>query len=139
MKIALQTLMTFVIGGAILGLILFGSAGTFDYWQAWVFIIVFMASVSFIGVYLTLTNPALLERRKQIGPAAEQSPVQKALISFALLGNLALLVVCGLDRRFGWSVMPDLVPFAGNLLVAAGLGVDLAVFRENSFGASNIK
>ena len=36
-----------------------------------------MSSVSAIGVYLSLKDPALLERRKTVGPAAEQSVAQR--------------------------------------------------------------
>jgi protein-S-isoprenylcysteine O-methyltransferase Ste14 len=137
-KFILQTLSTFLIGAIVLGILLFLPAGTLNYWQAWVFIFVFMASVSAIGVYLSLKDPALLERRKNIGPAAEQSTTQKIIISLAILGNLALLIVCGLDHRLGWSQMPGYVSLAGDVLVALGLFINLLVFRENSYGASNI-
>ena len=138
-KLIIQTLGTFLIGAIALGLLLFLPAGTLNYWQAWVFIVVFMASVSAIGVYLSLKDPVLLERRKNIGPAAEQSTTQKIIISFAILGNIALLIVCALDHRFGWSQMPEYVSLAGDVLVVLGLFINLLVFRENSYGASNIK
>jgi protein-S-isoprenylcysteine O-methyltransferase Ste14 len=138
-KLILQTLSTFLIGAIVLGLLLFLPAGTLNYWQAWVFIVVFMISVGAIGVYLSIKDPALLERRKNIGPAAEQSTTQKIIISVAFLGNLALLIFCGLDQRFGWSKMPGVVSLAGDALVALGLLMNLLVFQENSYGASNIK
>src|SRR5574341_1283719 len=134
-----QTLTTFLIGAIVLGLLLFLPAGILNYWQAWVFIVVFMISVSAIGVYLSIKDPVLLERRKNIGPAAEQSAAQKIIISLGILGNLALLIFCGLDHRFGWSKMPGVVSLSGDVLVALGLFMNLLVFRENSYGASNIK
>jgi len=137
-KLILQTIGTFLLGAFLLGLLLFIPAGTFNYWQAWVFIVVFMTSVSAIGVYLTLKDPALLERRKNIGPAAEQSPVQKIIISIGILADLGLLVFCALDFRFGWSPVPPFVSLIGDALVALGLFIDLLVFKENSYGASNI-
>lgn len=138
-KLIFQTIGTFLLGAFLLGLLLFIPAGTFDYWQAWVFIVVFMTSVSVIGVYLTLKDPALLERRKNIGPAAEQSPAQKIIITIGILADLGLLVFCALDYRFGWSSpVPPYVSLIGAALVALGLFIDLLVFRENSYGASNI-
>jgi len=137
-KLIVQTLGTFLLGAFLLGLLLFLPAGTFNYWQAWVFIVVFMTSVSIIGVYLSLKDPALLERRKNIGPAAEQSPVQKIIISIAILADLGLLVFCALDYRYGWSPVPPYVSLIGDVLVALGLCIDLLVFKENSYGASNI-
>ena len=138
-KLIFQTLGTFLLGVVVLGALLFLPAWTLNYWQAWVFTVVFMTSVSIIGVYLSLKDPALLERRKQIGPAAEQSPAQKLIISIAMLTNLGLLVFCALDHRYGWSPVPPYVSLFGDVLVALGLFIDLLVFRENSYGASNIK
>jgi protein-S-isoprenylcysteine O-methyltransferase Ste14 len=138
-KLIIQTFATFLIGGLLLGVLLFISAGTLNYWQAWVFIVVFMTSVTVIGVYLSLKDPALLERRKNIGPAAEQSLAQKIIISIGILGNLGVLVFCALDYRYGWSSVPPYVSLLGDGLVALGLFIDLRVFKENSYGASNIK
>src|SRR5678815_4195607 len=122
-KLIIQTLGTFLLGAFLLGLLLFLPAGTFNYWQAWVFIVVFMTSVSIIGVYLSLKDPALLERRKNIGPAAEQSRVQKIIISIGILADLGLLVFCALDYRYGWSSrnVPTYVSLIGDGLVALGL------------------
>src|SRR4029079_9638316 len=94
---------TFLIGAIVLGILLFLPAWTLNYWQAWVFIVVFMISVNAIGVYLSLKDPELLERRKKMGPAAEQNMAQKIIISLAIIGNIALLIFCALDHRFGWS------------------------------------
>jgi hypothetical protein len=41
-KIALQLLASAVFSVIFFGLLLFWPAGTFDYWQAWVFIAVFV-------------------------------------------------------------------------------------------------
>ena len=138
-KLIIQTFGTFLLGVFLLGVLLFLPAGTFNYWQAWVFIVVFMTSVSVIGVYLSLKDPALLERRKNIGPAAEQSLAQKIIITIAILADLGMLIFCALDYRFGWSRVPPYVSLLGDVLVALGLFIDLLVFKENSYGASNIK
>jgi protein-S-isoprenylcysteine O-methyltransferase Ste14 len=138
-KLISQSIGTFLVGAIVLGLLIILPAGTLNYWQAWVFIVVFMISVTAIGLYLSLKDPALLERRKRIGPAAEQSPVQKIIISIGMLSNLGLLIFSGLDHRFGWSRVPTHISLLGDVLIALGLFIDILVFRENSYGASNIK
>jgi protein-S-isoprenylcysteine O-methyltransferase Ste14 len=138
-KLVIPTLKTFMLGAIALGLLLFLPAWTLNYWQAWVFIVVFMTSANAIGVYLSLKDPELLERRKKGGPAAEQSTAQKIIISFAILGNIALLVFCALDHRFGWSPVPPAVALAGDALVALGFLIDFFVFRENSYGGSTVE
>ncbi len=138
-KLIIPTLRTFLIGVIFLGVLLFLPAWTLNYWQAWVFILVFMTSVSVIGVYLSLKDPDLLERRKKFGPTKEQSPAQKIVISIGVLALLGMFVFCALAHRFGWSPVPAYVSMAGDVLVALGLLVQLLVFRENSYGGSTIE
>lgn len=138
-KLVLSTIQTFLLGAAILGLFLFLPAGTLNYWQAWVFIVVFMSSVSAIGLYLSVKDPALLERRKKIGPAAEQSLVQRIIMSVAFLSIAGMLVYCAIDHRLGWTPVPWYVSVAGDVLVALGLFINLVVFRENTFGGSTVE
>lgn len=128
-----------MVGAIALGVLLFLPAWTLNYWQAWVFIVVFMASVSVVGIYLSLKDPALLERRKKFGPTQEQSPAQKIAISIGVLAILATFVFSALDYRFGWSPVPAYVSLIGNALVALGLFMNLIVFRENSYGGSTIE
>ena len=138
-KLIIPTLKTFLFGAIFLGVLLFLPAWTFNYWQAWVFMVVFMTSTNIIGVYLSLNDPELLERRKKIGPTAEQSVAQKIIISLSVLSFLGLMVFSALDHRFGWSQVTPYVSLVGDALVALGLFIDLLVFRENSYGASNIQ
>lgn len=69
-KLILPTLQTFAIG-VVAGTLLFLPAWTLSYRQAWLFIVVFLVAVNGIGVYLSLYDPELLERRKKFGPASE--------------------------------------------------------------------
>lgn len=138
-KLLLQALLSFLVGAVALGTVLFLSAGTIHYWQAWVFIIVFSASANGIGIYLSLNDPALLERRKNVRPAGGASAAQKVMGALIVVGTLLLLVVPGLDRRFGWSSMPGYVSLLGDLIVAASFVGHYFVFRANSFGGTTIE
>jgi protein-S-isoprenylcysteine O-methyltransferase Ste14 len=138
-KLIIQIARTFLIGAIALGVLLFLPAWTLAYWQAWVFIVVFMISVNVIGLYLSLKDPALLERRKKVGPAAEQNMAQKIIISIGFLSLIGVIVFSAFDFRFGWSPVPAYVALLGDLLVALGLFVNLLVFRENSYGGSSIE
>jgi hypothetical protein len=93
MNLIVRTARSAILGLLALGAIVFGSAGTLDYWQGWAFIVVFTLSTNLIGVYLAIKDPALLERRLKAGPGAETRPLQKALITVVFAGPIALLVV----------------------------------------------
>jgi protein-S-isoprenylcysteine O-methyltransferase Ste14 len=138
-KLLIPTLRTFLLGAIAFALLLFLPAWTLAYWQAWVFIAVFLGSANAIGLYLAIKDPELLERRKKLGPAAEARMAQKIIISFLLLGFIALLVFAVLDHRFAWSPVPPLVSLVGDVLVALGFLIDFFVLKENSYGASTIQ
>ncbi len=138
-KLIVQTLSAFILGLILLGLLLFIPAWTFNYWQAWVFIVVFLICVNGIGLYLALTDPELLERRKKVGPTNEQSPVQKIAISIGFLALLGVFVFSALSHRFGWSPVPVFVSLAGDALVALGLLINLLVFKENTYGGATVE
>jgi protein-S-isoprenylcysteine O-methyltransferase Ste14 len=128
-----------VLGLVGLGALLFLPAGTLTYWQAWVFIVVFAVSTQAIGVYLAFKDPALLQRRMQFGPGAEQRASQRIISALVFLGFLAVIVFSALDYRFGWSPAPIWVSLLGDALVVLGLFITLLVLRENTFSASNIR
>lgn len=132
-----------VVAFAIVGTVMFGSmlflpAGTFNYWRAWVFLVVFALSTLIPSIYLLRTNPAALERRMRTGPVAETRPVQKVVIVVAGLSLVALIVVSVIDHRFGWSPVPTTISLVGDVLVAIGLGVSMLVVIQNGYAASTI-
>ena len=45
---------------ALIGLALFWPAGTFDYWQAWVFLGIFVVLSAIYTVYVGMKNPEVL-------------------------------------------------------------------------------
>ena len=124
---------------SVMGLLLFGAAGTVRYWQAWVYLIIFLGGSLATTVYLMQNDPALLRRRMSGGPTAEKEPTQRRIMFLASLGFVALLMVPAVDRRLGWSAVPVPVVIAGDALVAVGLFLIFLVYRENSFTSATIE
>ncbi|HEX4587858.1 MAG TPA: hypothetical protein VH185_07815 [Mycobacterium sp.] len=60
MKIALQTPASGLFGVAFFAVLLFWPAGTLSYWQAWVFIAIFMVATPIPSNYLAVKDPAAL-------------------------------------------------------------------------------
>jgi protein-S-isoprenylcysteine O-methyltransferase Ste14 len=139
MKTAVQTAITSVVGLVIFGLLVFGPAGTFDYWRGWAFIAVFAAATLIPSVYLAVKNPEALRRRMQAGPGAETRPLQKLVIAVAFLSVGAMIVISVLDFRFGWSTVPAAVSVVGLVLVAAGLTIAMLVTIQNGYAAANVR
>jgi protein-S-isoprenylcysteine O-methyltransferase Ste14 len=128
-----------LLGILVLATLLFIPAGTLHYWQAWLFMAMFVCASGAISVYLAIRDPKLLERRMNVGPQAEKEPAQKIIMVFAMIGFIAVLVFPALDHRFGWSSVPASVSVLGDALIVLGFLFTFFVFRENSYGASTIQ
>jgi protein-S-isoprenylcysteine O-methyltransferase Ste14 len=123
---------------AMVGL-LFLSAWTLDYSQAWVYLAVFLGSSLAITLYLMKKDPKLLERRMSGGPGAEKEKNQKIIMSLVSAGFIALIVFPALDHRFAWSPAPLSLAPAGDVLVALGYLAIFFVFKENTFTSATIE
>jgi protein-S-isoprenylcysteine O-methyltransferase Ste14 len=135
----LKALATSVLGFVYFGVLLFLPAATFNYWQAWLFIAVFIATTSGPSIYWAVKRPEVLRRRMSAGPTAETRPAQKIIVTGIYLFSSALFAVSALDHRFGWSQVPTAVVLFGNVLVAVGLGLAMLVVHQNSYAAATIR
>lgn len=138
MKTGLRVTVTSLWGILSFGLILFLPAGTLRYWQAWVFIAVFMAATIVPVIYLARNNPTALQRRMNAGPRAEPRAAQKFIITGSFLSLFATMVVSAFDHRFGWSPVPPWLSVLGDVLVAAGLAIAMLVIVQNSYAAATV-
>ena len=135
MKLVAQT----VTGLVFFLAVLFWPAGTFDYWQAWVFLAVFVATTGVGSAYLAARYPDALARRMKAGPTAETRPAQRIIMTLTLTLVVVTFVLSALDHRFGWSQVPVWRVIAGDLLVAAGLGVTQLVIVQNNYAAATVR
>jgi protein-S-isoprenylcysteine O-methyltransferase Ste14 len=122
-----------------MGALLFFTAGTLNYWQAWVYLALFGAASAVITVYLAMKDPALLERRVRGGPTAEKMPNQRIASAIASIGFIAIFVFSGLDHRRQWSMLPSSVVILADVLFLTGWVIIFFVFRENSFSSATIE
>jgi len=137
-KIALQTAVASVLGIGAFVLLLFVPAGTLNWWQGWTFIAVFTLATMIPTVYLARHDPDALKRRMKAGPTNETRPVQRVVIAVCFLLIPGMLVIAGLDHRFGWSTVPALIVIVGDVLVAAGLVLAQWVVIQNSYAAATV-
>lgn len=139
MKAILKRLVLGLTELAVFGLMIFLSAGTLNYWQAWVFLVVFAVSTWIPGIYVLCTNPVALQRRSGGGPTAETRTVQKVAMGGLWFSLAALVILSALDHRFGWSRVPTALCLAGDVLLAIGLTVWMLVVVQNSYAAATIR
>ena len=138
-SLARKTILGYINLLVLLGAGIFLPAWTLNYWQGWVYIVVFVGCSVLITLYLWKNDPKLLERRVSGGPVAERQAAQKVIMMLACAGFIALVVVPALDHRLQWSHVPSSITILGNILVTLGFLIVFVVFRENSFSSATIE
>ncbi|HQB63544.1 MAG TPA: isoprenylcysteine carboxylmethyltransferase family protein [Sedimentibacter sp.] len=134
-KLLKQTLIKFASGVTGLGLILFLSAGTFAWWNAWVFMAVIFLPMTAVGTLLFLKEPELLEKRINM---KETEKEQKRVISLTTPLLLAGYIVSGIDFRSGWSHVPLPLVAASFVIVFLGYGLFAYVLKTNSYASRTV-
>jgi len=115
-----------------LSAMLFLPAGTWAYWEAWVYLAILFIPVFFVLIYLLKNEPELLVRRMRL---REKEAQQKLIIKLSYIPFLLAYLLPGFDKRFGWSNVPVWVVVVADILVLLGYGLIFLVFRENRYAS----
>lgn len=118
----------------VMGLVLFLPAGSFRFWQGWIFWFVISIVTLFITAYFLKKDPRLLSRRMKTKDQ-ENTAKAPAFLNLFFLGY----IIPGLDFRFHWSAVPVWLVFASNVIVFLGYLFIFLVFKENSYASTVIQ
>ena len=135
-KLFAQAIVKFLLGLLLTGALLFLPAGSFAYWQAWLFLGILFIPMFVAGLVMMAKNPELLRKRLN---AREQESEQKAVLALSGLMFIAAFVLAGLNYRFGWIVLPFWVPIAGSVLFLGAYLLYAEVLRENIYLSRTIE
>ena len=131
-----QAFTKFFAGVVLVALLLFVPAGTLRWTNAWWFLGLLFVPMFVVGLILMKKNPALLRKRLQ---AKERRGEQKGVIGGSAVMFLLGFVLCGLDRRFGWSALPVWLPIAAGVLFLVAYALYGEVLRENVYLSRTIE
>jgi protein-S-isoprenylcysteine O-methyltransferase Ste14 len=115
---------------ALIALFFFLPAGTWRYWQAWMWLATITLLMLATLYYLLKYDPILLERRMRMRERRNQ---QQKVILVSGIFLLLSFILPGFDQRYGWSQMPAWVAILGNLIVIAGYLLVVWVFKTNTY------
>lgn len=125
-----QAILKFVLGAVVIGILIFLPAGTFDYWNAWLFMAILFIPMFFAGVVMMIKNPELLKKRLK---AKEQQSEQNLVIKLSGLMFVMGFVIAGLNFRFQWVILPDWVLWVGAVIFLLSYLLYAEVLRENTY------
>ncbi len=129
-SLALSALVKYLAGVVFVFALLFWPAGTFEYFNGWLFIGLLFVPMLLLGIVLLIKAPALLEKRLR---SKEKEGAQKGVVAAAALLFIAGFAVAGLDHRYGWSSIPLPVVIAASVVLLASYGLYGEVMRENAY------
>jgi protein-S-isoprenylcysteine O-methyltransferase Ste14 len=127
-----KVLVRFGLAIPVLMALVFIPAGTLAFWEGWLYLAILLVPMLFALVYLYRNDPDLLERRMH---TREREKTQVGVLAASAVYFLLIFVLPGLDFRFGWTHTPVPLVLLGALLVLAGYGIVLLVFRENRYAS----
>lgn len=131
-----QAFTKFFAGFLMVALLLFVPAGTLRWTNAWVFMGLLFVPMFVVGLILMKKHPELLRKRLQ---AKERRGEQKGVIGGSAVMFLLGFVLCGLDRRFGWSALPVWLCAAAGVLFLVAYALYGEVLRENAYLSRTIE
>ena len=135
-KLFIQAIIKFAAGLILVGLLLFLPAGTFAFWQAWLFIGILFVPMLIAGFVMMFRSPELLRKRLN---AKEEQKEQKTVVALSGIMFLAAFVIAGLNFRFKWFVMPDWTVIIGTVVFLFAYAMYAEVLRENAYLSRTIE
>jgi len=120
----------------VLGLLVLLPAGTFNYWQLYVYVGILVVPMIIVLVYFLRFDPSFLERRTK-AKEKEKQQIQIAILSTIIF--LAGFILPGLDQRFSWSEMPAYISISADIVILLGYLIIFIVFRQNSYASRIIE
>jgi protein-S-isoprenylcysteine O-methyltransferase Ste14 len=127
----LVTVLSRLIAGVIMfALLFFLPAGTWRYWQAWMYIGVLIIPMFFVLAYFMKNDPALLERRMKM---REERKEQRKIIQASGIVFVLIYILPGFDIRYGWSNMPAWVSITAGVVMFLSYMLVFRTMQVNSF------
>ena len=135
-KLFFQAIIKFLLGVLIIGALLFIPANTFEYWNGWLFMGLLFIPMFIAGIVLMIKNPELLKKRLN---SKEKENDQKKVILFSGLMFLSGFIVAGLNYRYNWIVLPNIVIIISSILFVIAYILYAEVLRENTYLSRTIE
>jgi protein-S-isoprenylcysteine O-methyltransferase Ste14 len=131
-KLIFRTALRLIVAATVISFLIFFTAGTFDFWNGWLFLGAYFLPELLFKIYLTVKDPRLSQKRLKIN---EKEIIQKIFNLAYYLILLATLIIAGLDFRFHWSMVPAWLVMTATVIMVAGFLMNSLVMRQNTFAS----
>ena len=136
LKLFISAILKFSLGAVLVGLLIFLPAGTFAYFNGWLFMGILFIPMFLAGLVMMAKNPKLLQSRLD---AKEKQKEQDLVVKLSGLMFLAGFIVAGLGVRFSWYMLPKPVVIASAVVFLIAYILYAEVLRENTYLSRTIE
>lgn len=136
LKLFISAILKFSLGAVLVGFLIFLPAGTFAYFNGWLFMGILFVPMFLAGLVMMAKNPRLLESRLD---AKEKETEQSLVVKLSGLMFLAGFIVAGLGVRYGWYTLPKPVVIVSAVVFLIAYILYAEVLRENTYLSRTIE
>lgn len=135
-KLLFQAIVKFLIGFIIVGLLIFIPAGSFNYYNGWMFMILLFVPMFIAGIILLFKNPELLKMRLN---TKEKENEQKEVLIYSGLMFIMGFILAGLNYRYKWIEIPRIVIIIAIIIFLTSYILYAIVLNENTYLSRTIE
>lgn len=130
MKLLKEAIIKYLAGVILTGLLLFIPAGTIDWQNGWMLMLLLFVPMFVAGMVMYFKEPELLRNRLK---SRETELQQRGVIAMSGIMFILSFVVAGLNFRFQWIVMPYAISVAAGIVLLLAYLMFGEVLRENVY------
>lgn len=128
--LCLSALLKFLLGVVLVAALLFIPAGTLNYPNAILLMVILFVPMFLAGLVLMVKNPDLLRRRLKV---KEEQGEQRKIIAATGFMFVVGFILAGLDFRLDWLPLPQIISKVSALLFLLVYALYAEVLRENTY------
>lgn len=118
--------------------VLFAAVWKWNWWNAWVYIGLYLAFLVFNAIVLLGKHKDLVEERTRVGKGTKGW--DKVIASISAFGGLFILILAGLDERFGWTgAIPPGVQIGAFVVMGLTYPIFTWAMTSNKFFATTVR
>lgn len=136
MKLFGEAIIKILLGIILVSLLIFVPAGTINYFNGWLLCLLLFVPMFIAGIVMLIKSPNLLKKRLN---AKEKIGEQKLVILLSLLMFVGGFIVSGLDYRYGWSNLNNIVVIISCIVFLMSYIGYAEVLRENAYLSRTIE
>ena len=135
-KLFFEAIIKFLLGIILVGLFIFLPAGTINYLNGIIFMIVLFVPMFVAGILMMIFNPKLLASRLN---AKEKQKEQSILIKLSGLMFIAGFIIAGLDYRFSFIKIPEFISYIAIIIFLLSYLMWGVILVQNTYLSRTIK